>query len=309
MWHTYRFSSTKAMYLKYAFNHIQELKMNRNISSTLKRTLLASSLIVGVFAANSANAFPAVTDWAATVNSGFSTWTWENGVAPTSTSNINPTLGLPSTLSWGKNWNAPYDPSSISVAGGTNGSWAGNLVTGAAAVQTVQFSHTNNPVTGAFLSTATLVDVITLAPVAPWLGPVIPAALSFAIKFKETDNIINTCAAVSNTPCRDIFTIDITGTGLSIGADYSLNQLLKLSPSTEDWYNVKLKLEDFGVLSNAECAAAGATNGCLGFTTEENFTTIKFASLSIQKIPEPGLLGLLGAGLLGMFAARRRKQA
>jgi len=284
--------------------------MRHNTSSTLNRTVLASALAVGIFSAGGAHALPAITQWAATVNSGFSAYTSEGVGNPIATSNTNAALGLPSTLSWGTSWplSQPQTPSSISVAGGTNGAWAGTINTGALPVQTVTFSHTNKDVTGAFLKTATLYDVITLQPINPFIGPVLPAVLTFAINFKETDNILGTCAAVSATPCRDIFTLDITGTGLSIGADYSLNQLIQFSPSPEDWYNVKLQLDGFGVLTNAECAAAGALNGCLGFTTEENQITTKHASLSIQKVPEPGALGLIGAGLLGFVATRRRKQ-
>ena len=261
--------------------------MIRNSSTPLKRIAIGTSLLAGLFAAMSAHALPAITTWSASVNSGFQSWTWENGVTPTDSSDINPVLNMPSTLSWGRNWNAPYTPSSISVSGGTNGQWAGNLNTGAAPVQTVEFSHTNMPVTGAYLKQATLFDVITLQPISPFAG---------------------TCASASAIPCRDIFTLDITGTGLTIGADYSLNQLIKLTASPDDWYNVKLQLDGFGLLTNAECAAAGAATGCLGFTTEENQVTTKGASLSIQKVPEPGMLGLLGASLLGFVATRRRKQ-
>ncbi len=286
--------------------------MIQKSSTPLKRTMLASALTIGMLSAGVANALPAITQWAATVNSGFSAYATDDPSkgGPFIASDINPTLGLPSTLSWGVSWplSNPQTPSSISVAGGTNGAWAGNLNTGAAPVQTVNFSHTNNNVTGQFLKSATLFDIITLQPINPLVGPVIPAVLTFAINFKETDNVAGTCAAVSAVPCRDIFTLDITGTGLTIGADYSLNQLLKLTPSPDDWYNVKLQLDGFGLLTNAECAAAGAAVGCLGFTTEEDQTTVKSASLSIQKVPEPGILGLLGASLLGFVATRRRKQ-
>lgn len=279
-----------------------------NHIKSFKRSFLGATLLAGLFSAVSAQALPTITTWSSTVNSGFQSWSWENGVDPTSFSNTNPLLGMPSTLTWGRNWNTPFTPSSISVSGGTNGQWAGNLTTGAAPVQTVQFSHTNMPVTGAFLKEATLFDVITLQPISPFVGPNLGTSLSFGIKFKETENVLGTCASVSATPCRDIFTLDITGTALTIGADYSLNQLIKLSASPDDWYNVKLQLDGFGILTNAECAAAGAVNGCLGFTTEENQTTVKSASLSIQKVPEPGILGLLGVSLLGFVAARRRKQ-
>ncbi len=282
--------------------------MTRKSSTPLKRTAIGTALLAGLFAAMSAHALPAITTWSASVNSGFQSWTWENGITPTSSSDINPVLGMPSTLSWGRNWNAPYTQSSISVSGGTNGQWSGNLNTGAAPVQTVEFSHTNMPVTGAYLKEATLFDVITLQPISPFVGPNLGTSLTFAIRFKETENVAGTCASASVIPCRDIFTLDITGTGLTIGADYSLNQLIKLSASPDDWYNVKLQLDGFGLLTNAECAAAGAANGCLGFTTEENQVTVKSASLSIQKVPEPGILGLLGASLLGFVATRRRKQ-
>lgn len=285
--------------------------MNQKSSTSLKRTVLATALAAGLFSAGAANALPAITQWAATVNSGFTNAVSDNPAAggPFFGSNTNAVLGLPSTLTWGVSWplSLPQTPSSISVAGSSNGAWAGNLTTGAAGVQTVEFSHTNNNVTGQFLKSATLVDVITLQPINPFIGPVIPAALTFAINFKETPNTAP-CAAVSATPCRDIFTIDVTGAGLTIGPDASLNQLLKLTASPDDWYNVKLSLDGFGFLTNAECAAAGTTAGCLGFTTEENQVTIKYASLSIQKVPEPGILGLLGVSLLGFVAARRRKQ-
>jgi hypothetical protein len=280
--------------------------MKKFVGSKFKKIAALSAVAFSVFGASQAHAFPLVTDWGVTLNSGFTAYTETGGSSPVTGSNTNGVLGAPSTLSWGY---GNQGQSSISVAGGSNGSYAGTIYTGMPGVQTVEFAHNNRPINGSSLSTATLTDLITLQPLAPWAGPILPAALQFAIKFKETGNggTANDCAAASSVPCADIFTIDVSGTGASIAADYSINQLIQLSADPVDWYNVKLVLEGFGLLSDKACAAAGAANGCIGFATEEERLNVFHAKLSIQKVPEPGMLALFGIGLLGAGFARRRK--
>ena len=65
------------------------------------------------------------------------------------------------------------------------------------------------------------------------------------------------------------------------------------------------------VLENSACAAAGQANGCIGFSTPEGqSTTLAFGStISTEplQVPEPGMLALLGLGMMGLFVWRRRQ--
>jgi hypothetical protein len=115
--------------------------------------------------------------------------------------------------------------------------------------------------------------------------------LTFRVNFIETVNE-EPCVATVTTgiPCPDIFVVaNLT----------SLTQSFVFEGIT---YTVEVAAFGVGPLTDAECAAAGAPAGCIGFITQEGQTNPLNTTFRItaQVVPEPATLLLLGAGLLGL---------
>ena len=240
-----------------------------------------------------------INQWGFVVDSGF---TSAVGNSTITGSNTNAFWSAPSTLEWGDAGGV----SSFDVAGATNGTFAGNLFTDGAAVDTVTFSHNNNPITaGTSLTSAVLKDRIFLTPLDPFGGPgFAPDPLVFSILFTETSNA-GTCAVASPTPCNDIFVLDVEGAGFN-PANNTLNQTFFYDGLV---YNARLFIDGLGVLTDSACAAAIADNGCIGFTTVESQTNTFQVALDITTrpfvVPEPGTIFILALGLLSLFRIKR----
>jgi PEP-CTERM motif-containing protein len=171
-------------------------------------------------------------------------------------------------------------------------------------------THHNNVLNAslATLRTTQLESVLTMTPNTPMTpGSVGPSSLLFTVFFAETPNS-TPCAAASppGNPCNDIFAINSSqafNQAFSFdGLAYfvSIFPIINGSPST------------FPTLTSGECLAAGANNGCVGFTTVEGQnTTVRFGFAVTSRaidLPEPGSLGLIAAALSAMGVAYRRRR-
>lgn len=169
-------------------------------------------------------------------------------------------------------------------------------------------THNNNIINSgsSSLLTAILENTVVLDPLIPD-DPAMPGMIiPFSIAFTETPNA-TPCAADSpaGNPCNDIFVL--TGGLLNQTFDYDDGSGLST-------YFVNIFPTTGGVLSvldDTACLAANQATGCLGFTTVEGQnTTLAFGftiSTEPLQIPEPGVLALLGLGLIGVFSLRRRQ--
>jgi hypothetical protein len=268
----------------------------------MRTSIIATSLALGLFAATSAQAAP-VTTWGYSVNT-----QW---IAPTTFTGSGGTqIVSANEISWGGDNNGVAAGVGNLIVGG--GERSGVLVANTAPVgatvttnggvsPTAQFSHINNPISASFgtLLTATVQTTLTLQALnpIPGLAQALPQ-LVFNINFAETSNN-NNCVVGATSNCDDVFVI-------TFGA---LNNIFNYD-GLDYFVSIVNTSGPLNPLHPTACAAAGVNGPCLGFLTREGERTdvdfgILISARPVQ-IPEPGILGLLGLGMLGLFLSRRR---
>lgn len=260
----------------------------------MRTSLIAASLAIGLFAASGTQAAP-VTTWGYSVDT---EWTNATYTAGGGLQSFSPTL-----ISWGD----PAGNLNTNPNGGRSGVGIINTAPVGATVDTngpvaptATFYHINNVLSASYatLRTASVQTTLTLEAVTP-AGPTLPSdTIVFNINFAETSNNGN-CVVGATSNCDDVFVITFG----SLNNDF-------IYDGYEYFVSIVNTAGPLSPLHPTACTAAGANSPCLGFLTVENGRTdvdfgILITSRPVQ-IPEPGVLGLLGLGMLGLFLSRRR---
>lgn len=274
----------------------------------MKKLLSVVAIAFGALGASTAHA-AFVSQWSYDVSAAWTAQTFNGGVGCFTTTGTE--------ISWGADVNGAAAGCGTVVVGMTpttaarsgvfieNTPQTGTINTGSLIPQpTNSYAHINNPISGTFstLTSATVTTSLTLTPLTPPGATLPPDTITFNINFAETPNVtpISNCGFPSTSSCDDIFVVTFGALNNSFvydGFEYFVSIVKTAGP--------------INPLPAATCATAGAPAGCLGFQTIEGARTqvdfgIVITAEPIQ-VPEPAALSLVGLGLLGLAAARRRK--
>jgi hypothetical protein len=245
-----------------------------------------------------------IANWDYTVSSAFVTMagaTTFNGASPSNADGCELVSG--SSITWGA---CPSGPAGTgrSGIGITNNPQSGTLVTNGAAQGANTYTHSNNVLSSAYatLTSATIEATLGLR-IQGSADPYVYKTATYSILFAETTNAEGTCAAASppGNPCNDIWVLD-----------GSLNESITFDGN--EYFFSFFASPALNGLPDPVCAAAGAEDDCIGFTTiegqenEVNFLLRVTSRPLVVEVPEPASVALLGAGLLGLAGIRRRRQ-
>ena len=279
--------------------------MNKICKGLSASTLFLTAMMLGASPAAHATF---VNSWNFTIDAGF----LPEGPTGTVFSSGNGSKSVTEqAISWGSSSGAT-DPSSNTGRSGLklgNDPSSGTILTDQTSANTLSVTHVNNSIGGSYatLLSTVISSTLVLTPITdPAVPSFPPATINFGIKFAETQN--STPCAVTGpgtSVCNDIFvlTSGLLNSEFSYdGEDYFLN-IFNATGGT---------LTPLTPLPSNVCSAAGASAGCLGFTTREGqSTTVQFA-ITITgdpiTIPEPGVLSLFGLSLVGLASVLRKSR-